>query len=469
MERLDAMLAAYNQLQDDASRSAYRRQVRAHVVASGYQPHTQPPVNNGVPDSALEALDRRFTKWQPMWWSWNLGPSTDDAYLAQVKSEIARRESAPEPDRRVKERRARYTLDRENLSEEIPLSALLMKRRDLLLQRRYNPEGWGEADGEYMRKLKRLIKLQRYRKTNLQKEKAYEPVKHFKPETAEQKAEAVEELQTAEAAPGVRRSGRARTQATQFEAGQGGTLAYKNKPATAGVDDIEPDADRTRTAPEGYVPRQLEKQAVEDVLPGEEDDDDDAEPPPPVPEAERTSNSGMSPQQLERVTSLYYGDGDQPPMVASAASLYKLLLAEGDPPSLRQLQRWVSEQSLTQAYKPFHVKGGDVAPFTATKPLRNFGMDLFTATAYGPKIANQKGRAGRFWDGWGKSGGYGLVVIDEYSRLIFAEVLENKEAATVARALTKVLDRIQRLSGGKQIHASGWTTAGSFLGLWFNS
>jgi hypothetical protein len=29
---------------------------------------------------------------------------------------------------------------------------------------------------EYMRKLKRLIKLRRYRKTNLRKEKAYEPV-----------------------------------------------------------------------------------------------------------------------------------------------------------------------------------------------------------------------------------------------------------------------------------------------------
>ena len=59
--------------------------MRAHVVASGYQPHTQPPVNN-----------RRFTKWLPMWWSWNLGTRTDDAYLAQVKSlksEIARRES----------------------------------------------------------------------------------------------------------------------------------------------------------------------------------------------------------------------------------------------------------------------------------------------------------------------------------------------------------------------------------------
>ena len=159
----------------------------------------QEPARGFSHDSALEALDRRFTKWQPMWWSWNLGPSTDDAYLAQVKSEIARRESAPEPDRRVKERRARYTLDRENLSEEIPLFALLMKRRDLLLQRRYNPEGWGEADGEYMRKLKRLIKLQRYRKTNLQKEKAYEPVKHFKPETAEQKAEAVEELHARDA------------------------------------------------------------------------------------------------------------------------------------------------------------------------------------------------------------------------------------------------------------------------------
>ena len=259
MSRLDAMLDNYNRLQDPQQRSAAAQQVRDYAVQSGFLPHNQPVINNGVPDSVLEELHRRFTHWESKWWSWNLqaeGQRTDDEYLTEVQAEIDRREAAPEPDRRVKERRARYTLDRENLSEEIPLSALLMKRRDLLLQRRYNPEGWGEADGEYMRKLKRLIKLQRYRKTNLQKEREYVPVKHFKPPTSKSKVEAEEELLTAEAAPEVRRGGRERKQAVQFEAGQGGTLAYKKQPATAGVDDVEPDVDRTRTAPEGYVPRQ---------------------------------------------------------------------------------------------------------------------------------------------------------------------------------------------------------------------
>ena len=33
------------------------------MVATGYLPHAQPTINNGVPDSTLEELDRRFTGW----------------------------------------------------------------------------------------------------------------------------------------------------------------------------------------------------------------------------------------------------------------------------------------------------------------------------------------------------------------------------------------------------------------------
>ena len=41
-------------------RRAFARQVRDHVLATGFQPHAQPVANNGVPDSALETIHRRF-------------------------------------------------------------------------------------------------------------------------------------------------------------------------------------------------------------------------------------------------------------------------------------------------------------------------------------------------------------------------------------------------------------------------
>ncbi len=165
--------------------------------------------------------------------------------------------------------------------------------------------------------------------------------------------------------------------------GKGTGLDYKKNTPTAGVDDIEPDEeDRVRKAPAGYVPRGREKSMDELQEQAEADDDDERDPTPDVPEAQRTTKSGMSDQQVERVKKLYYGTGDSPAMVSSAAAMYPLLLAEGDPPSTRQLQAWVAEQGLSQSFKPFHAKGSDVKPFTATTPLRNFGMDLFTATDY---------------------------------------------------------------------------------------
>ena len=101
---------------------------------------------------------------------WNTGKNDDDAYLKALKAEIDRREKAPEPDRAVKTRRAEYALDRENLSERVPLHALELKKRDLLNVRRYFPEGFKDADIEYLRELKKLIKLQKY---NSQRHRLY--------------------------------------------------------------------------------------------------------------------------------------------------------------------------------------------------------------------------------------------------------------------------------------------------------
>ena len=415
------------------------------------RPLKQIPIKNSLPDSALEALHRRFTKYQKEDRWWNLQGNDDDAYLKALKSEIDRREKAPEPDRAVKTRRAEYALDRENLSERVPLHALELKKRDLLNVKRYFPEGFKDADVEYLRELKKLIKLQKYRKTLKQKAEPYEEVEHFEAPTAEEKEEKEAELKIAEAAPETRRSGRERKQAVQFEAGQGAGLDYKKNKPTAGVDDIEPDEeDRVRKAPANYVPRGREKTMEELQEQAEADDDDERDPTPDVPEAQRTTSSGMTDQQLERVKKLYYGTGDSPAMVSSAAAMYPLLLAEGDPPSTRQLQAWVAEQGLSQSFKPFHAKGSDVKPFTATSPLRNFGMDLFTATDYGSKEFDKASRKGRYWDRWGKAG-YGLVVIDEYSRMIFTETLNTKSPTEVAKKLKLILDRIGKLNGGKQI------------------
>jgi transposase InsO family protein len=189
---------------------------------------------------------------------------------------------------------------------------------------------------------------------------------------------------------------------------------------------------------------------VEEEVP--EGDNDEAEPPPPVAAADETSESGMSEQQLKRITALYYGGGGEPPMVVDAKSLYKVLLAEGDPPSMSQIQAWLNEQAVNQTFKQFHPKGSEVAPFTAPSgPLRAFSMDLFTATAYGQKQTNAKGRIARYWDGWGKTGGYGLVFIDEYSRMVFSEPLRTKRPSEVAAALEKILGRVETMNGGKQI------------------
>ena len=430
-----------------------------------YDPHHQPKVGNTTPDSVLEELHRRFTKWQKVPKYWDLqaeGERTDTEYLKLLKAEIARREKSPEATTETKRARARYKPARENLDDSVPLHALQMKRRDLLLRKRYYPEGYGEDEQEYMRQLKRLIKLLRYRKTMRQREKPYDAsVRTPMDEEAEDEAEP-------EPAPEpVRRSGRARKQTEVYEAGSGAGLDHKKKKATAGVDDDDDDEEgTTRTAPAGYTGRRLMEDKVaddaDDVV--AEDDDDDAAILPDVPEAERHSESGMSDQQLERLTDLYYGKGDAPPMVVNAKSLYRILLEQGDPPSVRQIQAWLGEQQINQTFKPFYAKGSSVSPFNATKPLRNLAMDLFTATAYGQKQANPQGRAAKYWDGWGKKGGYGLVVIDEYSRWIYTAPLANKEPATVERALVKILDRVKEMNGDKQIHTIRSDDGSEFTG-----
>ena len=64
----------------------------------------------------------------------------------QLTNEIKRREQSPEPNLAVKIRRANYERDRENLSEKIPLYALELKKRDILNVKRYNPNGYNDAD-----------------------------------------------------------------------------------------------------------------------------------------------------------------------------------------------------------------------------------------------------------------------------------------------------------------------------------
>jgi hypothetical protein len=60
MSRLSQLLDAYDRLRSPDERRAFARQVRDHVLATGFQPHTQPAINNGVPRSALETIHRRF-------------------------------------------------------------------------------------------------------------------------------------------------------------------------------------------------------------------------------------------------------------------------------------------------------------------------------------------------------------------------------------------------------------------------
>ncbi len=140
------------------------------------RPLKQVPINNSLPDSVLDAFYRRFTKYKGNEVYWNTGKNDDDAYLKALKIEIDRREKAPEPDRAVKIRRAQYALDRENLSERVPLHALELKKRDLLNVKRYFPEGFKDADIEYLRELKKLIKLQKYRKALKQKAEPAHPL-----------------------------------------------------------------------------------------------------------------------------------------------------------------------------------------------------------------------------------------------------------------------------------------------------
>ncbi len=453
---LDDMLAEYDTIKGEDSRAKYRNKVKKFVINNNYfTPLTQPKINNGVPDSVLEELVRRFKKNKKKWYTWNLGDNDDDAYLVQLTNEIKRREQSPEPNLAVKVRRANYERDRENLSEKIPLYALELKKRDILNVKRYNPNGYDDADKEYMREVKRLITLQKYRKTMKQKQKPYEAIDHFETPTKEEQEEQVEETKIAENRPEPRRSSRFRKQTDKFEAGQGATLNYKKDRPTSGVNDIDPDVDRIRKAPANYKFRALEK-TIEEEQPSQENEllaeqDDDVNREPSIPIEETESKSGMSQQQLKRVENLYYGTDTSPPMVSSAQAMYPLLLAEGDPPSMSQLKIWINEQGLNQTFKPFFQKGSDVKPFTATVPLRNLAMDLFTATDYGSKELNKQSRKYKYWDRWGK-GGYALIVIDEYSRVAFTESLNSKSDKEVAIKLSKILDRISEMNGNKQIN-----------------
>ena len=422
-----------------ADKGKLEQQVRELIASSKakdgspqYKPHPHPKITDDIPTAVLQSRARQFLKWRDMWYGWDLdADDTDTAYLQKLKRAIGRRMDS-RPTKAQEKARAAWDERKSELTQQIPLSELQEKFAMMSRRKRLNAE-YGQDDAAYVRRLKKLIRLARRRATMEQKNSEYKPVEHFKdlPSKKEEAARVEEEVQAK--AP-TRKSGRARKQTERLDAGDGGPASKWQDKATAGRDDMEPQEGPTAKAKGKVVPRRLMQQQ---------------QPKKAASAAPKTGEYGMTKQQEGRLNALYYGDDDKPPMPMGGKVLYKMMVKEGDQPSLKSVRAWIADQKVAQVFAFRRDDGGEVAPNKMTVPMANLGMDLFTITNQkSRKDKNEteiSGREANFYKGYGASG-YVLVVADLYSRYALTAWLKDKTPETVVKALEPLLDEAEAIA-----------------------
>lgn len=173
----------------------------------------------------------------------------------------------------------------------------------------------------------------------------------------------------------------------------------------------------------------------------------------------------MSKEQEKQLAQLYYGkegkqvkqwntsksanDKKDMPNPFGRDALYHLMKSKSDDfPSRRAIGEWLAEQKLQQVFAQRDTEDGDVAPFTPTQPFQSMSIDL---TVY--KFRNETKR--KDTDDWGKSG-YALVAIDNFSRYMYANYIDQKWSkgaktpAPVLIQLKKIIEEVKRNPANKR-------------------
>ena len=128
---------------------------------------------------------------------------------------------------------------------------------------------------------------------------------------------------------------------------------------------------------------------------------------------------------IKRLEKTYYKEG----YTLGRDALYGVLkdkYPDDKPPTKRGIMAWLKQQELHQLYLATRNSDSAVS-FSPYKPLDSLSADLIDNT-------NKPAQQYR----------YILVVIDNYSRFMFAEAITGKKAWKTAKAMEKILDRIKK-------------------------
>lgn len=128
---------------------------------------------------------------------------------------------------------------------------------------------------------------------------------------------------------------------------------------------------------------------------------------------------------IKRLEKTYYKEG----YTLGRDALYGVLkdkYPDDKPPTKRGILAWLKQQELHQLYLATRNSDSAVS-FSPYKPLDSLSADLIDFT-------NKPAQQYR----------YILVVIDNYSRYMFAEAITGKKARKTAKAMEKILDRIKK-------------------------
>lgn len=136
-------------------------------------------------------------------------------------------------------------------------------------------------------------------------------------------------------------------------------------------------------------------------------------------------NGKISEQAEKLLKKTYYDDK----VTFGRDGLYEYLKRKhpNDHPSTREIQSWLQKQELHQIYQ-FSKKAGTTDHFIPIKPWHEVSVDLMDYSG------GDKSRAGPK---------YVMVVLDNFSRYIYTEIMTNKKSWQSADALRKILRKIK--------------------------
>ena len=109
-------------------------------------------------------------------------------------------------------------------------------------------------------------------------------------------------------------------------------------------------------------------------------------------------------------------------------NLYKIIVKENptNHPTRREVMAWLKEQELHQLYRGAKKSAG-ISSFRPIKPLNSLSADLIDFT--NKKAMNY---------------GYILVIVDNFSRFMWARAITRKQPSKVAPKMEDVLDEIKK-------------------------